>query len=146
MIKAIVRNPLGSPINEAKFATQAEAEAWIQSLDQGGVIPDGSTIDYEDVTAEVAQAAKVSKAKEKRAFCLEMIDMIAAYNDENASSQQMSVIFSNPSFVGCVLALLTGAPKTAKEIMIAHGAEVYPQALVDQFVGKIEIFLAGLGE
>jgi hypothetical protein len=94
-------------------------------------------VEIVDITAELEEQHAVEDRSATRQSCLKVIDFIAAYNKENATPEQMGQIFSNSAFVGIVLALLTGAPKTAKDLVIAHGASMYPQPMVDKVVAML---------
>jgi hypothetical protein len=90
-----------------------------------------------DITADVEQAAKVEDRTESRSKCLKIVDFIASYNKDEATPEQMSAIFSNAAFVGIVLALLTGAPRTAEALVSQHGPSLYPQVMVDKVLAML---------
>lgn len=91
-----------------------------------------------DVTLENAHQNKIQSRAAIRTKCLMLIDEIASINkDSGATDVTMDTIFMTPSFQGICLALLTGAPGTAKRLMIANGPSLYPQATVDLFVAKL---------
>lgn len=94
-------------------------------------------VEVVDISADLQEAVEVDDRGHVRAGCLKIIDFIAAYNKANATPEQMGQIFSNPNFVGIVLALLTGAPTTAKALVVANGASMYPQEIVDKVVAML---------
>jgi hypothetical protein len=94
-------------------------------------------VEVVDITAELEQAGKVQDRSESRQKCLAVIDFIAAYNKDSATPEQMSAIFSNPAFVGIVLALLTGGPRTAEALVSQHGPSLYPQPMVDKVLAML---------
>jgi hypothetical protein len=94
-------------------------------------------VEVVDITADVEQAAKVQDRSESRQKCLAVVDFIASYNKDEATPQQMSAIFSNAAFVGIVLALLTGAPRTAEALVSQHGPSLYPQVMVDKVLAML---------
>lgn len=96
------------------------------------------SVEIVDITADDIQQNKVKSRAEVRFACLKLVDEIASINkDSGATDVTMDTIFMTPSFQGICLALLTGAPGTAKRLMIANGPSLYPQATVDLFVAKL---------
>lgn len=96
------------------------------------------SVEIVDITLEDTQKNKVQDRASVRAKCLALVDEIASINkDSGATDVTMDTIFMTPSFQGICLALLTGAPGTAKRLMITNGPSLYPQATVDLFVSKL---------
>lgn len=133
--RLLVKDSQDQEIYQTEVGSEAECDQII--ADNSARWGEGAVISKTDITVADNAKQKVLSAKEKRELCLDLIDQIAAYNEDNASPEQMGAIFSNTNMVGIVLALLTGAPKTAKAAMIAHGAELYPQEVVDAYVAKL---------
>lgn len=100
------------------------------------------SVEVLDITAEVVQEVKVQDRTKAREFCLSIIDEIAAINKDLNDPQLMATIFSTPAFQSIILALLTGGTATAKALMVAHGASLYPQQTVDSLVAKMDAFIA----
>lgn len=94
-------------------------------------------VEVVDITAELATQEKVQDRSESRQKCLAVVDFIASYNKDEATPQQMGAIFSNAAFVGIVLALLTGAPRTAEALVSQHGPSLYPQPMVDKVLAML---------
>lgn len=147
---------------ERKFETQGELDLYLETIgDHWGksewieLIPEvmddaGNTLEpakqiihpaeytYEiiDITNEYQKELDIEKRKETREKCLRILDEIAAYN--MTVNQELQSIFSSPTFVQIILALSTGAPKSAAYGIRAVGPQVYPQAMVDDIATRLE--------
>jgi hypothetical protein len=115
------------------FHSQEAADEWLASERFGE--PGTYTVEQTDITAAFAHEQAVMSRREEREFCLSILDEIAAYNKE--MDIEPSVLFANPSFQAIAMALLTGAPKTARAVIAAAGPSVYPQSKVDEIVAMI---------
>jgi hypothetical protein len=102
------------------------------------------SVEYEDVTEKLQKETGVSKRSSVRTKCLAVIDLIAHYN-EQADPATMGTIFSSPAMVGITLALLTGAPKTAKDAILLHGSTLYSSDKVAEIVGQLDAIIASEG-
>jgi hypothetical protein len=99
----------------------------------------------ERVAARLAaqtQVAKVQDRSKARAFCLSIVNEIAAINKDLNDPQLMATIFSTATFQAIILALLTGGTATARALMVQHGPSLYPQATVDSLVAKMDAYIA----
>lgn len=130
-----------SELELARHGLTAEQAASTETSPSGEPIynfPKEWSVEIVDITADDIQQGKVKSRSEVRFACLKLIDEIASINkDSSATEATMDAIFMTPSFQGICLALLTGAPGTAKRLMIANGPSLYPQATVDLFVAKL---------
>lgn len=100
------------------------------------------SVEIADVTAEETQKEKVKDRSVARAFCLSIVDEIAAINKDLNDPQLMATIFSTANFQAIILALLTGGTATARSLMVTHGPSLYPQATVDSLVAKMDAYIA----
>lgn len=101
-------------------------------------LPVEYTIEQSDVTAEVQHQTDVLTRTQVREGCGLVIDFIADYNKKNLNSAGMQALASQAWFVSASVFLLTGAPAMAQGLIALHGAEVYPQAVVDEVVALLE--------
>lgn len=81
-----------------------------------------------------------------RSECLKVIDYIAGLNDaSNASDATMDAIFSSPTYIAIILALVTGAPKTAKRLIMASGTALYSSEQIADIGGQLDAIIASEG-
>ena len=99
-------------------------------------LPQQVVFTTEDISAQVTKDLEISQRKMVREECLKIVDEIAAYNVQVA--QNLQGIFSSSGFIQIILALNTGAAKSAATGMRALGPQVYPQQLVEEFAAKLE--------
>lgn len=95
-------------------------------------------VDEEDTTKKNELIDKLSMKKQKRLMLSSLIDYIGLYNDENADSEKMQYFFSQPLYVGLILALITGAPKTAKGILKQLDTSGYPAEFVEDVNKRLD--------
>ncbi len=100
------------------------------------------SVEVIDVSAEKLKEQKAEARFKARAFCLSIIDDIAAINKDLNDPQLMTTIFSTASYQGIILALLTGATATARALMAQAGPALYSQGTVDELVAKMDAFIA----
>lgn len=94
-------------------------------------------VEIVDITNELTKESKIKDRSQIRQNCLRIIDMIATFN-ELAPSEKMSQIFGTPQMMGITLALLTGAPKTAKSGILALGPSLYSAEQVAEIVAELD--------
>lgn len=104
------------------------------------------TCEYQirDLTGIVQKQTAVLSRTEVRKKCLLVLDLIAYYNEE-APVETMTAIFSNPSLIAITMALLTGAPKTAKAAILLNGSGLYSAEQVTEIVGQLDAIIASEG-
>lgn len=95
-------------------------------------------IEESDVTKQVELIDKLSLKKQKRLMLLSLIDYIGLYNDKNADNEKMQYFFSQPLCIGLILALITGAPKTAKGILKQLDTSGYPAEFVEDINKRLD--------
>lgn len=100
------------------------------------------SVEVIDVSAEKLKEQKAEARFKARAFCLSIIDDIAAINKDLNDPQLMATIFSTANYQAIILALLTGATATARALMAQHGPALYSQGTVDELVAKMDAFIA----
>jgi hypothetical protein len=132
MLKVVFTNKATGITEESLFNDQAQFDAHQIEFPQYAT---DYTFVFSDVTAEVDHAKKVYSRESVRVKCLELIDEIAALNLELQINP--ATVFSNSAFQGICLALLTGAPQTASQLIVQNGPSIYPQSVVDEFVAKL---------
>ena len=125
-------------------------DAWVETTqyevqdDPGNIIQPAIYVNHDaefeiivaDITAQIEKEQEITRRKEAREACLGILDEIAAYN--LATNQSLNPVFSSPTFTQIILALTTGAPKSAAAGIRAVGPQVYPQQLVEEFAAKLE--------
>jgi len=129
-------------VTHSNIVTSTEKDAWILATE--AAFPEGYTVEEADVTAVIEKTLAVDNRSKIREKCLKVIDLVAVYN-ESATPETMATIFSSPAFVGITLALLTGAPNTAKAAIIANGAGLYSAEQVSEIVGQLDAIIASEG-
>lgn len=143
MKKLIVKNLENVVIGQTQ-GTDDEVQLWLQgniATSKYGL--EGEyTVETIDVTALVKEQAEVEDRTKSRLFCVWVIDKIAAYNKKNLSQSQVQAIFTNPTFGAITLALLTGATKTARDLIAQVGPTLYPQPFVTEIVLRFDEQLA----
>lgn len=126
----------------AKWGLLPEQAASTETGQDGEPIyhfPKEWSVEILDITAQDEHEKKIMSRAEIRFECVKLVDEIASLDqDTGASDETMDVIFTTPAFRGICLALLCGAPNAARRLMQAHGPSLYPQAIVDAFVAKLQ--------
>lgn len=95
---------------------------------------------------EIKDLAVIEKRALVRLECLKVIDAIASINDSsNAPDTTMDAIFSSPTYIAIILALVTGAPKTAKRLILASGTALYSSEQIADIGGQLDAIIASEG-
>lgn len=100
--------------------------------------PEIYLVEEEDTTKKVELIDKLSVKRNRRLMLLTLIDYIGLYNDENADSATMQKFFSQPAYIGFILSLITGAPKTAKNILSALDKSGYPPEFIEDINKRLD--------
>lgn len=148
----VIVNATGEVIERQQFDgedAEAQADAWLANKREMGVqvgMSYGEVHERDlakfDRTEQVEKQIEIQGRRDAREFCLLIIDMIAAFNKKNASDSQMQATFSTPQYQGIILALLTGATKTARGLIALVGPSIYPAPFVAEILAKMDAQLA----
>lgn len=140
----IIDNSTSAVLEVADFSSQADLDAWQAMREQTESFGDDQPkkMVITDLTAQDEQEKKVLTRAQVRLACLDIIDQIAAVNQDGAASDdQMDAFYTNPQTVEIILALLAGSPKAASRVIAKVGPSFYPQAVVDQFVAQLQALI-----
>lgn len=99
--------------------------------------PKDWSVETQDVTAALEESEEIEDRSKVRGECGRVIDMIAQYNKRNVTREQLLGIIGNPSYLPIIVCLLTGAPGSAKDLIVASGTQLYPQPFIDKIVAKL---------
>lgn len=129
-----------SVLAQTEVRSMEEGQAWLDSNNMSAKFgpPEAWTVTYEDKSEDETERLEIQDRKEAREFCLWVIDVIAAYNKKYTDDAQMGVIFSTPQFQGIILALLTGATKTARNLIAQVGPSLYPGPFVAKVLAAMD--------
>jgi len=145
-----IKNTLDELTNSAKFATEAEADAWI-ATQQGLARPWGyqSASDYTvtktDITTEVSRTAKEKQRQKKRMFGGMVIDRVAVINEAKSLTAQQIQDLST-SFELPVKLLLQGDITTAKTVIqgLDLAGSVFTEAERTEVLALIDEYIAAV--
>lgn len=127
MIKVIHTNIDSGEKEESNFESQAEFESH-QYFNN----PEWSN-EVVDITQQVFIGENLKIRENEMAACHEVIKLVGMFNKSKPQGTVLSIL-TNPSMQSAIMALLTGAPATAKTLIQSVSTELYSQAEKDQVI------------
>jgi len=139
MIKVIYKNILDGSTQQSDFASTGAFESHKELYPE--LYSELYSVVAEDVTEKAEEKKNIASRASKRKMCLEIIDYIATYNEKQVGD--IKPLFANPQMLPVIMALLTGAPKTAADMLGAIDIQEYPLELVGLIREKLYSIAAG---
>lgn len=127
---------------EVKFSnvvsSEQEKTEWIEKNESS--FPVGYVVEETDITEKAEVQGRIVTKKTDLELCMSAIMFVNQLTDSMPDKAPLRAMFSNPTFIPVILALLTGNRVYAKELILERGAQVFTVENVNKIVAVLDGF------
>lgn len=131
MIRVTHTKTLDGSIQQSEFSSQAEWELHPYYNNPNFVN------EVVDITEEKTRGVSLDVRESELAACSEVIKLIGVFNKTKAENTVYTIV-TTPAMISATLALLTGAPKTAKNLILSLASGLYSESELAQVVEVLD--------